>query len=112
MEQQFCPACKFGVVDGYVFCPHCGTKLKDVPFEIPVGKQIGIYLLSFLLPPLGLFPGIKLLKNPDEKAKHVGLVAIFLTILASIFTIWATVNFINTLNTTLNQQINMQQLGY
>ena len=80
MEPQFCPVCKFGIVEGYVFCPHCGTKLKDVPFTISLEKQIGIYLLSFFLPPLGLFPGIRYLKNPDEKAKHVGLIAIFLTI--------------------------------
>ena len=111
-QQQLCPVCKFGIIEGYVFCPHCGYKLRDVNFEISVGKQIGIYLLSFFLPPLGLFPGLRLLKNPDDKAKHVGLVAIFLTILASILTIWATVNFLNTLNTSLNQQINIQQLGY
>lgn len=112
MEQKFCPICKFGIIDGYIFCPHCGAKLKDVQFEISIGKQIGIYLLSFFLPPLGLFPGIRLLKNPDDKAKHVGLVAIFLTILATILTIWATIGFVNSVNRTLNQQINIQQLGY
>jgi uncharacterized membrane protein YqaE (UPF0057 family) len=112
MEQKLCPICKFGIIEGYVFCPHCGYKLKDAVFEISLSKQIGIYLLSFFLPPLGLFPGISYLRNPDQKAKHVGLIAVFLTILASILTIWATIGFINTVNKTLNQQINIQQLGY
>ena len=112
MEQQFCPTCKFGIIEGYSYCPHCGTKLKDVQFEISVEKQIGVYLLSFFLPPLGLFPGIRYLKNPDDKAKHVGLIAIFLTILSTIITVWATIGFINQVNKSLNQQINIQQLGY
>ena len=86
--------------------------MKDVQFEISVEKQIGVYLLSFFLPPLGLFPGIRYLKNPDDKAKHVGLIAIFLTILSTIITVWATIGIINQVNKSLNQQINIQQLGY
>ena len=112
MEPQFCPVCKFGIVEGYVFCAHCGTKLKDVPFEISMQKQIGVYLLSFFLPPLGLWPGIRYLRNADQKAKHVGLIAIFLTILATVISIWATVGFVNTVNKTVNSQMNLQQLGY
>jgi hypothetical protein len=79
---------------------------------LSVAKQIGLYLLSFLLPPLGLWPGIRYLKNSDEKVRHVGLIAIFLTILSIIISIWAYIGFIKAVNKTLNQQVSIQQLGY
>ena len=99
MEQKLCSVCKFGIIDGYNFCPNCGTKLKDIDNTVSVEKQIGVYLLSFFLPPLGLFPGFKYLKNPDDKVKHVGLIAIFLTLLSTIISIWLFVGFINKVNT-------------
>lgn len=77
-----------------------------------MGGQIGLYLLSFFLPPLGLFPGIKYLRRGDEHARHVGLVAIFLTILSTVLTLWAFAGFLQAANSTLNQQMNLRQLGY
>lgn len=112
MEQNFCPRCKSALAPIVNFCPTCGFLIKEPPVVMSIKKQIGLYLVSFLLPPLGLWPGIKYLKNSDEKVRHVGLIAIFLTILSIIISTWAYIGFIKTVNKTLNQQINIQQLGY
>lgn len=61
---------------------------------------------------MGLFPGIKYLRKGDEHAKHVGLVAIFLTILSLVISIWLFAGFINTINSSLQQQVGLKQLGY
>lgn len=111
MEQN-CSVCKSVVLPVYNFCPSCGTKLKEVPITLTLGKQISVYLVSLILPPLGLFPGVKYLLKGDSHAKHVGLIAIFLTVLSIILTLWLFVGFIQTANRTLNQQINLKQLGY
>ena len=110
MEQKFCKKCKAAILESYSFCPSCGIKVKDV-CDISVGKQIGLYLLSVFLPPLGLFPGLRYLKNENETAKHIGLILIFLTILSSIISVWMFFGVINTINKTINEQLNMQNLG-
>jgi hypothetical protein len=112
MDQKFCPKCRSVILPNTNFCPSCGFKVKDPAVVMTLTKQVGLYLVSFLLPPLGLWPGIKYLKNPDEKIRHVGLIAIFLTVFSIIISIWAYVGFIKTINKTLNQQINIEQLGY
>lgn len=71
-----------------------------------VGRQIFIYLLSFLLPPLGLWPAIKYLKQKDEKSRMIGFIAIILTIISTVITIWFSMGFIDTFNQQLNQQLN------
>lgn len=119
MEQVPCPKCKTITLPNYNFCPSCGSKLKNV-VDVTVGKQIILYLMSFLLPPLGLLPGIRYLKNPDEKAKHIGLIMIFITVFSSIISIWVYIGFINNFNKILNQTIdqqlnqplNLKELGY
>src|SRR4051794_33424105 len=81
--QPLCPFCKAQITPELNFCPVCGKQLKELPFGISLGKQIGIYLMSVLLPPLGLWPGIKYLMKKDSKAKMVGAIAIILTIIGT-----------------------------
>ena len=76
-------------------------------------KQLSIYLLSLFLPPLGLWPAIKYLRQPDEKAKKVGLAALILTILSVIVTTWLTIGLVNSLNKGISDQFNLyQDIGY
>lgn len=112
MEQQYCKVCKTVILPTYSFCPTCGIKLKEDELTVSVGKQIGVYLLSFFLPPLGLWPGIKYLTKGNEHSKHVGVIAIFLTILGIIISLWTFFGVIHSVNNALNQQINLKQLGY
>jgi predicted amidophosphoribosyltransferase len=104
--ELICPGCKQNISPLYYFCPNCGRKLKDKPQPVTLGRQILVYLLSFLLPPLGLWPGIKYLKQPDKKSKIIGLIAITLTIVSVIITVWLYLGFINIVNQELNRQLN------
>lgn len=110
--QPYCESCKKAILPEYNFCPSCGLKLKDIPLTVTAAKQISIYMVSLLLPPLGLFPGIKYLAKGDSHSKHIGLIALFLTLLSTILSLWLFFGFIQEANKTLNQQINLKQLGY
>lgn len=108
-----CKFCGFLVSDNFYFCPNCGKKLKEPPLSTSIGKQLGIYALSIFLPPLGLLPGIKYLRQNDNKAKIIGVLAIALTIISTIVTINITLNFINNpLGNNSKQLRELQNLGY
>lgn len=108
-----CPFCSAQITPDLNFCPVCGKQLKEPPFNISIGKQIGLYLLSILLPPLGLWPGpgIKYLFKKDNNAKKVGIIIVILTIIGTVITIWASVGILNSVNKTIDLQLNSLQ-GY
>lgn len=108
MDNPICPKCQLPVLANFYFCPNCGKNLRPKPLSISIGKQIGIYLLSFFLPPLGLVPGIKYLLQKSGKAKVVGFVAIILTVVSIIITINLTLGLVNQLRNQLNSQLNDQ----
>jgi len=105
--QTTCPDCKANLSESDYFCPNCGKKIKEKPLSTTLLKQLSIYFISFFLPPLGVWPGIKYLRQGDEKSKKIGLAAIFLTIISIIITSWLTMNLINSLNKELNNQLNL-----
>lgn len=107
MEQTTCKFCGFPVSTNFYYCPGCGKKLIDPP--ITTVREIGVYLVSIFLPPFGLWPGIKYLTQKNEKAKRVGTIAIVLTIISTVVTIWISVIAINNLNQTINSQVNQYQ---
>lgn len=79
---------------------------EDKSLAVTIGRQIFVYLLSFLLPPLGLWPGIKYLRQKDEKSRMIGFIAIVLTIISTAIEIWVALGLVNTFNQQLNQQLN------
>lgn len=83
------------------------SQLHNKYLSTTVGRQAFIYLLSVFLPPLGLWPGIKYLKQKDEKSRMIGFVAILLTIISTAITIWMTLGFINIFNQQLNSGFNL-----
>jgi hypothetical protein len=101
-----CPNCKQPIMPQDYFCPNCGKKIKDKPQSTTVLRQIVVYLISFLLPPLGLWPAIKYLKQKDGKSRIIGFVAIILTVISSAISVWLYFGFIKTVNEQLNQQLN------
>jgi hypothetical protein len=107
MEKHYCPDCKTEISPTANFCPSCGKKFRDGPVVISVGRQISIYAVSILLPPLGLWPGFKYLFQKDSKAKVVGIIAIVLTIISGILSYWLTMEMfkapMDQLTTQLNQ---------
>ena len=111
MENLICPYCKLPISENFLFCSNCGKKLKDA-FSTTIGKQIGIYTLSILLPPLGLVPGIKYLLQKDQKRKLIGITAIVLTIISTIITVWFTIGYVSQASNTINSQLQQIQTGY
>jgi len=98
---------------GIYFCPKCGKKLKDKLPSTTFSKQLIVYAISFFLPPFGLWPAIRYLRQQDDKSKKIGLAAIFLTIISILLTIWLTTSFINSFNKELNNQLRLyQDIGY
>lgn len=81
-----CPTCHTKLQPNFYFCPNCGRKVKGAPPSVSVISQIGVYALSFFLPPLGLVPGVKYLLQPDRKVKTVGIICIALTALSVVIT--------------------------
>ena len=98
-----CPFCQVNTSSEDYFCPNCGKKIREKPLSNSIGKQINIYLFSLLFPPLGLWPGIKYLKQKDSKLKKIGVIAIVLTILSFIITGIISVNLFGQLNQQLDQ---------
>lgn len=49
-----------------------------------------VYCVSFFLAPFGLGYAYRYLRQPDPKAKRVGVNVIIITIIAIIFMIWVT----------------------
>lgn len=108
MEQTICKFCGQTVFNNYYFCPYCGKKLIEPP--ITAIKEIGVYLLSVFLPPLGLWPGIKYLMQKNSRAKRVGTIAIVLTIISTIVTLWLSVIAFDGLSKSVNSQLNQYDL--
>ena len=95
METQPCKYCGSSVLGTYYYCPNCGKKLKEPPLSIGLTKQIGVYVLSLVLPPLDLWTGIKYLRQDNITAKRIGIIAIVLTIISTILTIWLTIGLLS-----------------
>jgi len=108
MEPTVCKFCGQAVLSNYYFCPYCGKKLIEPP--LTTIKEIGVYLLSVFLPPLGLWPGIKYILQKNARSKRVGSIAIILTIISTIVTLWLSVAVFNNLSKTINTQMNQSQL--
>jgi len=104
--QTVCPQCKGNVSSLDFFCPNCGKKLKEPPLSTTLLKQTLIYALSLFLPPAGVWPAIKYLRQPDEKSKRVGIIALLFTVISIILTIWLSMGFLNSFTKRLNTQYN------
>jgi len=107
--QTTCAYCKGNISSSDYFCPHCGKKLKEKPLSTTFGRQLLVYLLSVFLPPLGIWPAIKYLRQQDKKSKKIGLAALFLTIASIVITSWLTISFINSFRKGLDNQLNLYQ---
>lgn len=110
-EKTFCPNC-FHTLSGMdYFCPFCGKQIKEKPVDLSVLKQLSVYLVSFLLPPAGLWPAYTYLKVHDPKARRIGLIALVLTVISVVISIYLLTGLVNTVNTKINDQINSGLLG-
>jgi hypothetical protein len=103
--QLTCPSCHQPVLPEYYFCPNCGQNLKPKAVKISLASQIGIYLLSAFLPPLGLWPGVKYVMKEGKQAKWVGSIAIVLTLISTVVMTWLIYRMFQNYLSTLQQSI-------
>lgn len=107
-----CSQCGKDIKTGYNFCPSCGKQLRAVPIQIGTGKLVYVLLVSVLLPPLGLFWGIKYVFQDDQKTKITGILAIVLTIISFLVNLWAASYILGSLSSSVNGNIEQyRQLG-
>lgn len=114
MDKLQCKYCNFIVLNSYYFCPNCGKKLHEPPLSTTIGKQIGLYALSFFIPPFGIIPAFKYLRQSDQQSKIIGIIAIALTFISIIIAIQILQVFLSNplgLNSSSNLQ-DLQNLGY
>lgn len=98
-----CPACGYAARAGALFCEKCGAALgKSSPPSSSIGAQIKVYAVSALLPPFGLVYVLRYLKQPDEVSRRIGWIALILTVVMTVATVWATMVAINSVNQLLN----------
>ena len=113
MEPTLCPNCNATIQPIFRFCPTCGKNITDATSPITLSKQIGVYLLSILLPPLGLWPGFTYLRSKKPNGKMVGWIAIILTNIGTVITIALFMQLMDSVNKSINQQLKMyENLGY
>lgn len=100
-----CPQCHQPVSPSFYYCPNCGKKLSDPPLSTSGFTQTWIYAVSILLPPLGLWPAVKYIKNPDPGAKQIGWIAVVLTVISTGLTLWLTFAFLNSYINSISQSL-------
>ncbi len=111
--QPSCPKCHGQIEATDYFCKSCGVKIKNKPLSTALFTQLKIYLFSLLLPPLGLIPAIKYLRQEDRSSKKIGVVIVVITILSLVITTWLIMGYLNTFNESLNKQMEIyKNLSY
>lgn len=89
------------------FCSNCGKKLHEKPLSASVLKQAGMYLVSVLLPPFGLWWAVKYLRQGDSTGKKIGIAIIALTVISLALNIWGTIALYDTYSQLLNPYRNL-----
>ncbi|HVO77377.1 MAG TPA: hypothetical protein VMS79_00755 [Methanomassiliicoccales archaeon] len=93
---RMCMGCGRVIPAEYNVCPFCGAPQNvrygqpQMPPVEPLGSGMTIllYVLSFLIPIVGLIAGIVLwATGPDESRKHVGMICILISIVGWVLTI-------------------------
>ncbi|MGD0073964.1 MAG: hypothetical protein ABSD31_06435 [Candidatus Binataceae bacterium] len=104
-EISICPPCQGAGQTGAYFCQNCGAPLKEKPRSTSLGAQIKVYAVCVLLPPFGLIYVLRYLKQPDEKSRRIGWIALILTIVMTIATLWLAVVAMDSFNQLVNSML-------
>lgn len=100
-----CPSCHIVVKSTDYFCSNCGKNLHPVPLRTTVFDQVKLFLGSVFLAPMGIIWGMRYLREKEDKSKIVGVIAMLLSVITLIVAIQYTVNFANTINSQVGNQL-------
>ncbi len=99
-----CPFCHVAVRPMDYFCSNCGKNLHPTPLGTGVSDIAKLYIGSVLLAPMGIFWGLRYLREKDDKSKIIGVIAMLLSLVTLIVAIQYTVTFMNTINNQVGKQ--------
>ncbi len=91
-----CPSCKATISTTDYFCPNCGKSIKSKPLSTSISKQLFVYAISILLPPIGLWWAIKYFKQHEDSSKKIGIAIVVLTVASLAVNIWIADTLFNT----------------
>jgi hypothetical protein len=100
-----CPICHVTIPASFFFCPNCGASLRPAPPVVTMKQQISAYSVAFFLPPFGLWYVWKYIRSAEPKVKRVGIIALVLTVISIIVTIWLTTGLLSSVNQAVNQSL-------
>ncbi len=97
--QRNCVGCGRAIAFDANVCPYCGHdyRVQMAPAQyqpqISEGMKIVFYILSFLIPLIGIIIGVIYYTKPDAESKNVGKMCIILALLAIVIgaVCWAAV---------------------
>jgi hypothetical protein len=110
MNEIACSVCHTQVRATDYFCFNCGANLKPKPKSVDALAQVYLYLGSFFLPPMGYIWGARYLKESDQKAKVVGIIAMVITTVSLVLTIVAVKQLSDMINSQVSSGV-MNLLG-
>lgn len=102
-----CPICHVVVRPTDFYCYNCGRNLHAKPLPTGMLAELACYAGSLLLPPFGLWWGMKYIKQDGAVSKRIGWMSIVLTILASVIVTVLTVRIFQGINMQVQQQLQM-----
>ena len=105
--ESTCPFCHVKVAPDQYFCQNCGKKLHEPPPSVM--RQLYIYTVSIILPPSGLWYGIKYLPNKSGKVRAVGWIALVLTLTSLAISIIISVKLVDYYTKQFNEQMQQYQ---
>jgi hypothetical protein len=103
-----CPVCHVTVRPTDFFCYNCGKNLQQAPPPISLNSQIGIYLGSVFLAPMGIIWGLRYLKQSDTPSKRIGVLAMALSVITILVVTRWLIGTYNAAMTQVNQIQNLQ----
>lgn len=110
-QPSICPKCGIILPPNTNFCPNCGFQTTEAPQVISIGRQVWIYFVSLLLPPLGFIWVFKYFRSQEPQKKRVAYIATILTIISIIISVWYTVGFFQSYQQQIQQINNFQNIG-
>ena len=109
IQPSICPFCHLATTPDEYFCHNCGKKLREKELSTTIGRQIYVYAISVLLPPAGIWWGVKYLRQEDSKSQKIGIAAIILTVASLLINLWFILEFYKSYTQKLNDS--MQQIN-
>lgn len=104
--EPVCPVCHLPMKPEYYFCYNCGKNLRPAPLSTTILKQLGLYVGSVVLMPLGLIWGLRYIKESSVKGKLIGWACIVITIVSFLIISVFLFNTIQQVNEQVNRQLN------